>query len=86
EADSLNSSYLDTIGWVYYMLGNYKEAKFYLEKAIETGGESAVMLDHLGDIEFKLDNQKKAIELWEKAIKLDPAKTEIQNKIDKGAI
>ncbi|HQF42316.1 MAG TPA: tetratricopeptide repeat protein, partial [Ignavibacteriaceae bacterium] len=86
EADSLNSSYLDTIGWVYYMLGKYKEAKLYLEKAIETGGESAVMLDHLGDTEFKLDNHNKAIELWEKAIKLDPTKTEIQNKIDKGAI
>lgn len=86
EADSLNSSYLDTIGWVYYMLGKYKEAKLYLEKAIETGGESAVMLDHLGDTEFKLDNYNKAIELWEKAIKLDPTKIEIQNKIDKGAI
>ncbi|KAB2848568.1 MAG: tetratricopeptide repeat protein, partial [Ignavibacterium sp.] len=86
KADSLNSSYLDTIGWVYFMLGNFKEAKFYLEKAIETGGESAVMLDHLGDAEFKLDNSSKAIELWKKAIKMDPTKTEIQNKIDKGAI
>jgi len=85
-ADSLNSSYLDTIGWVYFMLGNYKEAKLYLEKAIEVGGESAVMLDHLADIESKLGNKEKAIELWEKAFTLDPTKTEIQNKIDKGAI
>ncbi len=86
KADSLNSSYLDTIGWVYYMLGNYNNAKLYLEKAIEVGGESAVMLDHLGDVEFKLGNNSKALELWEKAFKLDPTKTEIQNKIDKGAI
>ncbi|NWF88553.1 MAG: tetratricopeptide repeat protein [Ignavibacteriaceae bacterium] len=53
-ADSLNTSYLDTIGWVYFKLGDYKKAKDYLEKAIEIGGESAVMLDHLGDIIFKL--------------------------------
>ena len=85
-ADSLNSSYLDTIGWVHFMLGNYKEAKLYLEKAIEVGGESAVMLDHLADVESKLGNKEKAIELWENALELDPTKNEIKNKIDKGAI
>jgi len=85
-ADSLNSSYLDTIGWVHFMLGNYKEAKLYLEKAIEVGGESAVMLDHLADVESKLGNKEKAIELWKNALELDPTKNEIKNKIDKGAI
>lgn len=85
-ADSLNSSYLDTIGWVHFMLGNYKEAKLYLEKAIEVGGESAVMLDHLADTESKLGNKERAIELWKNSLKLDPTKIEIQNKIDKGAI
>jgi tetratricopeptide (TPR) repeat protein len=86
KEDSLNSSYLDTIGWVYFMLENYTEAKFYLEKAIEVGGKSAVMLDHLADTEFKLGNKGKAIELWKNALELEPTKTEIQNKIDKGAI
>ncbi|MCU0342354.1 MAG: tetratricopeptide repeat protein [Ignavibacterium sp.] len=85
-ADSLNSSYLDTIGWVHFMLGNYEEAKLYLEKAIEVGGESAVMLDHLADTESKLGNKERALELWEKAFELDPTKIEIKNKIDKGAI
>ena len=86
DADSLNSSYLDTIGWVYYMLGNYSEAKFYLVKAIEVGGESAVMLDHLADIEFKLGNRERAVELWRNALELEPSKTEIQTKIEKGVI
>ena len=85
-ADSLNSSYLDTIGWVYFMLGNYNEAKVYIEKAIKIGGESAVMLDHLADIEYKLGNKEKALELWKNAFELDPTKTEIQTKIDKGVI
>lgn len=85
-ADSLNSSYLDTIGWVYYMLGNYVEAKIYLEKAIKVGGKSSVMLDHLADTEYKLGNKEKALELWKNAIELEPGKTEIQIKIDKGAI
>lgn len=85
-ADSLNSSYLDTIGWVYFKLGNYGLAKKYLEKAIEVGGESAVMLDHLGDIEFKLGNIEQAKVIWEKAFELDPTKSEIQTKIEKGEL
>lgn len=86
EADSLNANYLDTIGWVYFQMGDYVLAKKYLEKAIEVGTDSAVMLDHLGDVEFKLGNIAKAIELWEKAFELDPEKTEIQNKIEKGEL
>lgn len=86
KADSLNSSYLDTIGWVYFMLNDYPQAKLYLDKAILVGGKSAVMLDHLADIEYKLGNKEKALELWKNALELDPAKSEIQIKIDKGAI
>jgi tetratricopeptide (TPR) repeat protein len=85
-ADSLNSSYLDTMGWVYYMLGDYESAKTYIEKAIKVGGKSSVILDHLADTEFKLGNKQKAVELWQNAFDLDPSKTEIKNKIEKGAI
>ena len=85
-ADSLNSSYLDTIGWVYFKLGDFVLAKEYLEKAIEVGGDSAVMLDHLGDTEFKLGNIERAAELWKKAFELAPEKTEIQTKIEKGEL
>jgi tetratricopeptide (TPR) repeat protein len=85
-ADSLNSSYLDTMGWVYYMLGDYESAKTYIEKAIKVGGKSSVILDHLADVEFKLGNKRKAVELWQNAFDLDPSKTEIKNKIEKGAI
>ncbi len=85
-ADSLNSSYLDTIGWVYFKLEEYGLAKIYLEKAIEVGGESVVMLDHLGDIEYKLGNIVRAKELWKKAVELEPSRTEIQIKIEKGEL
>ena len=85
-ADSLNSSYLDTMGWIYFQMNNYTEAKRYIEKAIENGEKSAVVLDHLADAESKLGNNDKAIELWKEALKLDPTKIEIQNKIDKGEI
>ena len=81
-----NTSYLDTIGWVHFKLGNYREAKDYLEKAIEIGGESAVMLEHLGDIMFKLGNIEKAKSLWQKAYNLDNTNVTLKSKIDKGEI
>lgn len=86
EADPDNTSYLDTIGWVYYKLGNYVEAKKYLERAIEIGGERAVMLDHLGDVIFKMGQRDYALELWQKAYNLDTTNQELKLKIEKGEI
>lgn len=84
--DSLNTAYLDTKGWILYKLGNYEEAQKIISLAIQLGTESAVIIDHLGDIEFKLGNTRRAIELWRKALKLDPSKKEIENKINKGEL
>lgn len=85
-ADSANSSYLDTMGWIYFKMNNYELAKQYVEKAIKYGGESSTMLEHLGDIEFKLGNKKDAKNLWQKSLKLDSSKTELKSKIEKGVI
>lgn len=85
-ADPDNPSYLDTIGWVYFKMGNYSDAKKYLEKAIEIGGERSVMLDHLGDVLFKLGDINQAKLLWQKALDLDSTNITIKAKIDKGEI
>jgi tetratricopeptide (TPR) repeat protein len=81
-----NSSYLDTIGWVYFKLGNYNQAQNYLEKAIEYGGERSVYFDHLGDVMFMKGDIQKALEHWKKALKLDPINKLISEKIEKGGI
>ncbi len=86
EKDSLNSSYLDTIGWVYFKLGKYEKAKDYIEQAIKVGGESSVMLEHLGDINFMLGNKDKAKQNWEKSLSLDSTNNRVKTKIEKGEI
>jgi tetratricopeptide (TPR) repeat protein len=86
EKEPANSSFLDTIGWVYYKLGDYEKAKLYLEEAIKYGGERPVILDHLGDVMFKLGEKNLALEFWQKAFDLDSSNSEIKNKIDKGEI
>ncbi len=86
KADSLNSSYLDTIGWVYFKLTDYDKAKLYIEKAIDVGGENAVMLEHLGDILFKMGQQTRAKEVWQEALKLDSKNDQLKQKIETGLI
>ncbi|PKL82158.1 MAG: hypothetical protein CVV24_11525 [Ignavibacteriae bacterium HGW-Ignavibacteriae-3] len=84
ESEPTNSSYLDTIGWIYYRLGEYKKARSYIEDAIKIEDKNATLIDHLGDVNFKLGNKTKAMDLWKKAFELDSTKTEIKNKIIKG--
>ncbi len=86
EKEPLNSSYLDTIGWVFFKLGKYEKAKEYVEKAIKVGGESSVMLEHLGDIIYMLGNKAKAKKMWEKSLSLDSTNSKLKLKIEKGEI
>ena len=84
EAEPENSSYLDTIGWVYFQLGDYEKAKEYIEKAIKYDEGNVTQFDHLGDVYLKLGDGDKAIELWNEALKLEPGNEKIKEKIEKG--
>ena len=86
EADSLNSSYLDTKGWIYFKLEEYEKAREYIEMAIEAGDENAVMLEHLGDILFMSGKQLQAEELWKKALELDSDNNTLFQKVEAGVI
>jgi tetratricopeptide (TPR) repeat protein len=62
------SAYLDTYGWVLYKQGKYGEAETWINKAIEMGGSSdADILEHLGDVMFKLGQIEKAVDNWKNA-------------------
>ena len=83
EQDPENSSYLDTIGWIYYKLGDYSNAEKYIKKAIEKDKNNAVLYDHLADILSKQNKNDEAKEYWQKALKIDPTLTEVQEKLNK---
>jgi tetratricopeptide (TPR) repeat protein len=86
EQQPNNQSYLDTYGWIFYRMGNYTEAERYVRKAVELGNTNAVLYEHLGDINFKLDQKEKAKELWEKAFQLDSSNQELKVKIERGSL
>lgn len=79
-----NSSYLDTIGWVYYQMGKYEDAEKNITKALEQDNENATLFEHLGDVHYRMNNKDKARELWKIALELDSANTKIEIKIEEG--
>lgn len=69
EKEPNNDTYLDTYAWILYRLGRYEEAKTYVDRALQNGGaENGVELDHAGDIYFKLELKKEAIDFWKQAL------------------
>lgn len=60
--------YEDTYGWILYMSGKYEDAKVWENKAMADGGEKdATIVEHYGDILFKLGEKDSALEYWMKA-------------------
>ncbi|MBM4165590.1 MAG: tetratricopeptide repeat protein [Ignavibacteria bacterium] len=86
EQQPKNPSYLDTMGWVYFRLGNFDEAKKYIQDAINVGDASAEVNEHMGDVYFKLNDTAKAVEYWKKAVDLDSTRESAKDKIRKGGL
>ncbi len=62
------ASFEDTYGWIKYQQGEYTEAKIWLERAMEHGGDNnGTILEHYGDVLFKLDDVTGAVNYWQKA-------------------
>ena len=77
-----NSTYIDTYAWIFFVQGNYTLAKFYIESAISKGGdESKEIVDHYGDILYKVGNKEKALEQWEKALEIGKDTETLKRKI-----
>lgn len=66
-----NPAILDSMGWIYYRLGDLKQALTYLEKAysLDKDGEIAA---HLGEVLFVSTQKEKARTLLKEAIKQNP--------------
>lgn len=84
-AEPDNASYLDTLGWIYFKLGNYSDAEKYVGKAVETGKGSSVVVEHLGDIYSKLGQKDKARATWQKALEMNSKNQALREKIERGS-
>lgn len=81
ERNPDNGAYLDTMGWIYFKMGEYEKALEYIEKAHSIRRESAEVAEHLGDVYDKLGLKERARQAWEEALKLDQDNVEILKKL-----
>ena len=76
------ASYEDTYAWVFYQKGYYDKALEWLERAFKSGGNnSAVIVEHYGDVLFQLGKVAEAVEQWKKAKELGSDSSFIDQKI-----
>ncbi len=81
ELDAENAAYLDTVGWVYFKLGDYDRARRFIKASIDTGESSAEVLEHLGDVYEKLGDLDEAKKWWKQALDKDSTRTHLNEKI-----
>jgi len=77
----------DSLGWLYYRLGDYRKAVEHLERAVELQPQDPVINDHLGDAYWRVDRRREAVVQWRRALSLDPEEAEIpiiEQKIEEG--
>jgi tetratricopeptide (TPR) repeat protein len=80
-----NGSYLDSLGWVYFQMGQLGEAQRYLEQALENQPNDATIHDHMGDLYLRQGRRDQARRSFERALSLSKEKEErqrIQRKLD----
>jgi tetratricopeptide (TPR) repeat protein len=80
--DPSNGPILDTYGWVYFQMGQAKDALPYLQRAAIMTNNDPVVLQHVGDAYLKLGLRHEAIATWSRALEKDPRNGDLANRID----
>jgi len=70
--DEWNGAYLDSLGWAYYQLGRYDEAREPLERAAREMPKDPTILEHLGDLYARLGEHGAALDAWRRALEAGP--------------
>jgi tetratricopeptide (TPR) repeat protein len=78
---------VDSVGWAYYMIGDYVNAVDYLERAVEFEPTDSTINEHLGDAYWKIGRHEEAKFQWRRALSFEPEEERIaplQTKLDSG--
>jgi tetratricopeptide (TPR) repeat protein len=81
KAEPENGAYLDTVGWIYFQLGQNDKALEYIGKSLKLRSDSAEVMEHLGDVYEKTGDLQKARELWQRALEHDASRQDLVQKI-----
>ena len=77
-----SSSFFDTLGWIYFQMGKFNDAKENIQKSVNINPKSSVVLEHLGDVFNALKDKENAVNFWKRALEFDPNNTTLKAKIN----
>jgi tetratricopeptide (TPR) repeat protein len=80
EIDRNNPSYLDSLGWAYYRLRRFDDARDPLERAARALPNVSVIQDHLGDLYLEMKRYGDAAAAFDRALVGD------RNDVDAAAV
>lgn len=76
---------IDSMGWAYYLLGDYDEAVALLEDAAEQMPQDPTINDHLGDAYWRVGRRLEARYQWQRALTFEPEDPDaIRAKLEHG--
>lgn len=81
-AEPENGYYLDSLGWVYFNMGDYARAVLELEKAVERVADDPVILEHLGDAYAAMRRFEAAKAAYEQSSRLQQPNPDLIDKIE----
>ncbi|MDH3197372.1 MAG: tetratricopeptide repeat protein [Candidatus Krumholzibacteria bacterium] len=84
-AEPDNGYYLDSLGWIYYQMGDYVRAVRELERASAVVAADPVILEHLGDAYAGLRRFEEAKAAYERSSRLQEGNAQILEKIESAA-
>ena len=75
--EPIQGSFLDSLGWAHFKLGNVEKARQYLEKATIYSKRNSTIHEHLGDVLREAGRLTEARKHWEKALEYSVEANEI---------
>tara|TARA_B100001123_G_C15248515_1_gene1001883 strand:- start:866 stop:1648 length:783 start_codon:yes stop_codon:yes gene_type:complete len=72
---------MDSIGWGYYLIGEYAIAEKYLKQVVQIMPDDPIVNDHYGDILWKLNRKLQAKYFWESVLNMSNAEEKMKKKI-----
>ena len=73
---------IDSIGWAYYLIKDYKKAEKLLKRAVQLMPYDPIVNDHYGDILWKLDQKIQARYFWKNVLQMDDVESDMIIKIN----
>ena len=74
---------IDSVGWGYYLIGDYINAEKYLIEAVQLMPDDPIVNDHYADILWNLDRKLEAKYFWENVLNLKKTEEKMKKNIVK---